>query len=59
LKFKKFDNFSIVFEPQKDFVVTFSTFKATKITQISFEMSKIRSFEVKGVIIWFKQRKPN
>jgi hypothetical protein len=37
----------------------FSKFKATKIAQIGFEMSKICFFEVKGVIFWFKQRQPN
>jgi hypothetical protein len=37
---------------------TFSAFKATKITPISFEMSKRCSYEVKGVIVWFRLIKP-
>ncbi len=33
---------------------TFNAFKATKISQIGFQMSKICFFEAKGVIVWFR-----
>jgi len=52
LTFKFFDHYFIVFEPLKTSCnSTFNAFKATKITQIGVEMSKICSSEVKGVII--------
>jgi hypothetical protein len=40
------------------FCSTFNTFKATKITRIDFEMSKICSYEMKGVIVWIRLIKP-
>jgi hypothetical protein len=39
------------------FSFTLNTFKATKIVQIGFEMNKICFFEMKGVIVWFRQKK--
>jgi hypothetical protein len=32
--------------------------KPTKIIQIGFELSKICSYEMKGVIVWFRLIKP-
>ncbi len=38
--------------------ITPNASKATKIIQIGFELNKICSYEVKGVIVWFKLIKP-
>jgi hypothetical protein len=55
LKFKIFGHFLCYFWTSKRFCAfTFSAFKATKIAQISCEMSKICYYEMKGVIIWFR-----
>jgi hypothetical protein len=52
LKLKFFDHCSIVFDPFKiNCSYTLNAFKATKITQIGVEMSKICSSKMKGVIV--------
>jgi len=54
LKLKLFDHALLCLSLKNICSYTFSAFKVIKLTWTSFEMSKICSSEVKGVIVWYK-----